>query len=563
MGRFAILYLLLLSIQAFALPQGDPKLPGLEGIGSLLNPLKPVVLLDKATVVGKQDGLLSKFLGIPFSKPLERYRVSELNNPYKGTVDARKYGPICPQQKLTLPKTGIQQVTDVISEAPELNFSSAVENEDCLSINVISPPAAALAPLLGKKLPVLVWIHGGAAQVGDTASYDTMGSRIVLRSLALGEPIIFVSMNYRLAAYGFLGGAEVADEQVGNLGLRDQRLALRWVNKYIGAFGGDKNKVALWGQSSGAVTASLQMLSNDGNNEGLFRAAILQSGSPIHTGNVRGPAQFNYDRLVTQTGCTNTTSTLDCLRKVPFEKLKAAVDTFPDFFSYQSLVLSWQPTVDGVFLSESPNQLIPEGKIAQISVMSGMSEDEGTLFALSSLNVTNEEQFRGYIGGVWNPFNTPEELEPLWSFYPPNPVDGAPFNTGTRNALTPEFKRVAAYIGDAIQTGPRRVFLSKLAQTQKVWAYFNQRDKDIPALGSYHGSDLATGSKPGFLDDHIINFVVKLDPNVKSGPKWQPYSAASPEQYTFPPTGSPTITLDNFRTDAVNFLLNVSSLHPF
>ncbi|KAF9055791.1 carotenoid ester lipase precursor [Panaeolus papilionaceus] len=557
MKQLSFLCLCFFSIQVFALPQGEHKLFSLDGLKS------PAVVLDKATVVGKQDGLLSKFLGIPFSKPLERFRVSELNSPYTGRVDARNYGPICPQQKLTPPETGIQQVTDIINEAPELHFSSAVESEDCLSINVISPPSSAAAARLGKKLPVLVWIHGGAAQIGDTQSYDQMGSRLVLRSLALGEPIIFVSMNYRLAAYGFLGGAEVANEQVANLGLRDQRLALSWVNKYIGAFGGDKDKVTLWGQSSGAITASLQMLANDGNNDGLFRAAILQSGSPIHVGNIRGPAQFNYDSLVAQTGCSNTTNTLDCLRKLPFPKLKAVVDSFPNFFSYQSLVLAWQPTVDGVFLTDSPSHLVPEGKVAQIPVLSGVSEDEGTLFALSSLNVTTEAEFRGYIGGVWNPFNTPDELEPLWSFYPSDPADGAPFNTGSRNAITPQFKRVAAYIGDAIQTGPRRVFLSKMAQTQRVWAYFNQRDKNIPALGSYHGSDLATGSKPGFLDDHIVKFVVKLDPNVKTGPKWQPYSAASPQQYTFPPTGSPIITLDNFRTDAVNFLLNVSSLHPF
>ncbi|PPR02364.1 hypothetical protein CVT24_011708 [Panaeolus cyanescens] len=555
MELVGLVCLCLLATHACAMP----KPPAREPLRSQLDGNKPVVFLDKATVSGTHDGPLSKFLGISFSKPLERFRPSELNDPYHGLIDARSYGPLCPQQKLEPPNSGIQQVNNIMNQAPELHNAQGIEKEDCLSINIIRPAGV----VSGRKLSVLVWIHGGAYQIGDTASYDKMGSRLVRRSVSLGSPVIFVSMNYRLSAYGFLGGAQVFQEKSGNLGLRDQRLALRWVNKYIGAFGGDKSKVTLWGQSSGAISTTLQMITNNGNNEGLFRAAILQSGAPLPVGNItKGPNQSFYDLIVSETGCSTSANTLDCLRNLPFSKLKTVVDRTPNFFSYPSLALVWHPSVDNVFLTDNPQSLVPQGKFANVPILSGICDDEGTLFALSSLNVTTEDDFRGYISSVWQPRNTPEELAPLWNFYTSNAADGSPFNTGTQNTLTAQFKRVAAFIGDSIQLGPRRIFLQKASKTQTVWAYLSKKSKSVPGIGSYHGSDLATDSEPGFLDDHLINFVVRLDPNVKMGPRWPSYDSNSPKLFTFPEVGPPTITLDNFRSDSVNYLNNISAAHP-
>lgn len=105
------------------------------------------------------------------------------------------------------------------------------------------------------------------------------------RSILLKKPVIYVSFNYRLGAFGFLSGKAMATTaRSGNTTLNaaywDQREALRWVQLNIASFGGDPGQVTLFGESAGASSVGQQMLANDGNVEGLFRAAIMESGSP-------------------------------------------------------------------------------------------------------------------------------------------------------------------------------------------------------------------------------------------------------------------------------------------
>ncbi|KAF8971827.1 alpha beta-hydrolase [Flammula alnicola] len=516
------------------------------------------VKLDSATVTGITDGLVTKFLGIPFAAPPGRFRAAQAPAPYRGNLNAKQYGPSCPQQKLTPPATGIAEISNVINTTPELHDASGVESEDCLTINIIKPT---VTNPFNHGFPVLVWIHGGAYQIGDTVSYDDMGSNLVERSIALGQPIIFVSMNYRLSAYGFLAGLEIFQEGNGNLGLRDQRLALQWVNKYIHAFGGDGSKVTIWGQSSGAISVSLHMLTNGGNSEGLFRAGFMQSGAPLPIGNItKGTGQTFYDVLTADTGCSTSSDTLACLRALPFSILKAAVDNTPSFFSYQSLALVWHPSVDGVFLHDNPQSLVQQGNFAKVPFVAGTCDDEGTLFGLSSLNITTDDGFKQYVSSVWLPRNPASELEQLWTFYPSDITQGSPFGTSNANALTPQFKRISAFIGDSVQQGPRRAFLQQAsAAGQKVWTYLSQKVKTTQGIGSYHGSDLATG----VVNDYLINFVNHLDPNISSGVHWPQYTAESPQMYTFPVSGQPSVTLDTYRGAAVNYLNNLSLAHPF
>ena len=94
------------------------------------------------------------------------------------------------------------------------------------------------------KLPVVVWIFGGAFAIGSATQYD--GTRIVKQAEDLGQPVIYVAINYRLGGFGFLPGREVSKDGSSNLGLRDQRLALQWVQDNIAAFGGDSSRVTLW-----------------------------------------------------------------------------------------------------------------------------------------------------------------------------------------------------------------------------------------------------------------------------------------------------------------------------
>ena len=135
-----------------------------------------------------------------------------------------------------------------------------------------------------------------------------------------------------------------------------EREALRWIQKYIAAFGGDPEKVMMcaafpflllrtiahrgrcrsWGESAGSVAVALQMQANDGDTEGLFRAAFMESGALIPTGTVDNPyEQSNYDLIVNEAGCSNASDTLSCLRTVPADALKAAMDNTPSFVGFK------------------------------------------------------------------------------------------------------------------------------------------------------------------------------------------------------------------------------------
>ncbi|KAG6815752.1 hypothetical protein H0H93_009083, partial [Arthromyces matolae] len=346
--------------------------------------IAPVVRLDNATVTGKSFGRISKFLGIPFARPpigSLRYRLPQPIPPYTSNFYALSYGFSCPEQYTEVPVfTGLPKATiDYIYN--NILHDALPGSEDCLTVNVIKPRNA--TP--GDKLPVIVWIYGGGFEIGGTMYYD--GSLIVARSIDMGLPVIYVSMNYRLSGFGFLAGREIKEAGVGNLGLHDQREALRWVQKYIPAFGGDPNKVTIWGESAGAISVSLHMLAYNGNHENLFRAGFMQSGSPIPVAGMTD-AQKYYDAIVQDTGCSKKADTLDCLRDVPYKELKKAIDKLPGLFAYQSLSLAFFPRADGVFLTDNPQNLVLQGKVAPVPFITGDCDDEGTLFALSTLNIT-------------------------------------------------------------------------------------------------------------------------------------------------------------------------------
>ena len=168
--------------------------------------------------------------------------------------------------------------------------------EDCLTVNV-QRPAGTKADA---KLPVLFWIFGGGFELGSTAMYD--GASLVAESVAQGKPIVFVAVNYRVGGFGFMPGKEVLEDGSANLGLLDQRLGLQWVADNIAAFGGDPEKVTIWGESAGAISVLDQMMLYDGDNsykgKPLFRAGIMNSGSIVPADPVDCPkGQAIYDRV--------------------------------------------------------------------------------------------------------------------------------------------------------------------------------------------------------------------------------------------------------------------------
>ncbi|KAF8893681.1 carotenoid ester lipase precursor [Gymnopilus junonius] len=514
------------------------------------------VQLDNATVYGLTNNSVTSFLGIPYASPPVRFRPPQILGPYEGSINATAYGPSCPQQKSLLSSS--DDVAAVQKSSPALNAAAtAVQDEDCLTINVYRPSFVGA----DYELPVIAWIYGGAFEFGDTEQYDAQSVRIVQRSVALGYPVILVSMNYRVSAFGFLPGKEVYDAGVGNLGLLDQRLALQWINKYIGAFGGNSSKVMLWGESAGSISVAMQLIAYGGNSTDLFHAAFMQSGAVVPVGSL-DKGQVYYDFLVNETGCTNSNDTLDCLREVPYKVLKDAVDKTPNVFSYQSLVLAYLPRRDDSFLLDDPQKLAQDGRFANVPTVSGNCDDEGTVFSFFQLNITTDAQFRDYVSQIWLPQVPAAELAPLWSYYPSDPRQGSPFDTGLLNAITPQFKRNAAFQGDAVFQAPRRLFLQNLSKKQKAWFYLSKRAKNSLFVGSYHGSDLVT--EEHFIDDYVINFAVNHNPNTGNGIPWPEYTIESPQAYTFPPTRNdpPVVALDDYRKDAFAYLTNISLKYP-
>ncbi|KAF8485466.1 carotenoid ester lipase precursor [Gautieria morchelliformis] len=523
--------------------------------------LAQFVTLDNATFFGTTLGLVTRYLGIPYAEPPtgdRRFRLPVAKNYPSGTFLAVVFGPSCPQQAVRLPNPGGVPAKTINAIIDSIYRTVLPDSEDCLTVNVVKPALI----LAGSKLPVVVWIHGGSFELGSTSTYD--GGAIVQRSILMGQPVIYVSMNYRLSLFGFLASKEVKAEGVGNLGLQDQRLALRWVQKYIDKFGGDPSKVTIWGQSAGSISVSLHMLTNGGNTEGLFRAAFMQSGFPFPVGDITNGQPY-YDAIVSGTGCSSAPDTLACLRAADYETLLRLMNESQNIFSYQSLHLAWLPRTDGVFLKETPQKLVASGGVAKIPIIVGHCDDEGTLFSFSNLNITTEDQLWQYMKTVYAVGATDAEITRILQLYPADITQGSPYDTSILNALTPQFKRLASLQGDIFIQGPRRYFINNLQGQQDIWVYSYKRHKLLPFLGASHGSDIANIYGIGEIGGYLINFATNLDPNGFCLFSWPTWNLQTRSMLTF--LGGfklipKTILPDTFREDPINFIIQLALKYP-
>jgi len=210
------------------------------------------------------------------------------------------------------------------------------------------------------------------------------------------------------------------------------------------------------------------------------------------------------------------------------------------------------------FLVDDPHKLVQQGEVARIPFISGDCDDEGTLFSLSQTNITTEAELRTYLTEFLFPNVTDAQMDELLKLYPQNVTKGSPYDTGTQNALTPEFKRIASILGDSTFQAPRRFFLQNLSDKQNTWSYLSKRLKSLPILGSFHASDLANFYGGGDMTDFLIQFVTHLDPNGILSPQWPQYTTSSPQLMTFlgdqVTNDNRTITLDTYRVKAIEFM---------
>jgi carboxylesterase type B len=230
----------------------------------------------------------------------------------------------------------------------------------------------------------MFWIHGGFFLFGSgNTEYQTF-ERFV------EQGVIVVTVNYRLGPLGFLCLGD--PESDGNMGLRDQLMALRWVKDNIRHFGGDAMRITLFGQGSGAVSAHALLLS--AGAAGLTAGVILQSGSLLQNSRYEaaaGEVIESSQKVAREFGCTNRTAAavLTCLTQVPPDLLMRKSVTRRNSFEREDLVSSsswaWLPVVDGKFsrqplLAKSALETILAGEFPKVPVMSGMVEGEGGIF---------------------------------------------------------------------------------------------------------------------------------------------------------------------------------------
>ncbi|KAJ7158228.1 carotenoid ester lipase precursor [Mycena crocata] len=512
----------------------------------------PVVALQYGVFKGASNGNLSTFLGVPFSQPIARFELPKTPALLHGIQDATAFGAACPQQAL-----------DPLVIPVSLPTYPSI-SDDCLTLNVFKPTSAGSH----SKLPVFVWIYGGGFEIGNSADQDARP--VVERSIVNGEPIIIVTPNYRVSAFGFLGGKEAEKAGISNLGLRDQIFALEWVQKHIAAFGGDPTRVVIGGPSAGAISVAFLLLDNKRfEQSALFRGAFMLSGSPITTGSV-ADGQPYYDGLVAANNCTTAPDTLACLRRVPFDAFMATVNHTTNLFSFSSLNNIWRPRVDDDVILRNPLVSVTKGLYAKIPIMTGDADDEGTLFSLSTTNITTNAEFVGYVQSNYLPKATSAQVEQIAALYPDDPDQGSPFGTGSENQFTPEFKRLAAFQGDYVFTGARRFFLEHASKTQNAWSWVSKRGKSTPVIGAAHGSDIglwfpSANATDTFAVDAMINFINTLNPNQSAGsrnttsaglwPKWnEASSGGATSVLTLSDPNVVNVTAEDFREEAISYL---------
>jgi para-nitrobenzyl esterase len=317
------------------------------------------------------------FKGIPFGMaPVGdgRWRPPRPAAPWSGEFVAERFAPACPQ------------------EASVIFGPIGRTDEDCLALNVWT------AASLGERRPVMVWLHGGGFTTGTGSSPLYAGTALA----KLGA--VVVTINYRLGPLGFLAHEALSAESPGgvsgNDGLRDQLLALRWVRESIAGFGGDPERVTLFGESAGAASIARLLVCPEA--KGLFQRAILQSGGPIEgdrrlrdrVGGLDSMEEVGR-RLAVTLGChsADPAAQLRTLRAASAADVLAAARPAQGPFANGD---RYGPVIDAALIPGEPLELIRAGRFHRVPIIAGTNLNEGTIF-LPHLPIRTIDEFRGFL----------------------------------------------------------------------------------------------------------------------------------------------------------------------
>jgi para-nitrobenzyl esterase len=504
------------------------------------------VTAPDGTFEGKFDttGAMREFLGIRYAEPVTgnlRWKPPQPLTPSIATQNATQFGNHCPQ-----------------SASP---FGNGTVTEDCLFLNVFTPNRIGDRDFnSGEPHPVMVWIHGGALVVGESNEYDA--SKLVQRG------VVVVTINYRLGALGFLAHpaltGESHDHISGNYGIEDQQAALQWVRRNIKAFGGDPEKITMFGESAGGLSTFTNLVSPTAN--GLFHRAIVESGAYMLTLPTLAQTEATGTAFANAVGCNQATpaAVLACLRSLPVATILASQ-------ALTFIGLGPSPNIDGKVLTQSIGTALGSGQFNRVPLLHGTNHSEWNLFVAEDFDLVGAPvKASTYVPAIGATINSATAAPLVASHY-------------QVPAQFPSFDQALGGVGtDAIFACPARFADELASQFVPTFAYeFNDPNPPqnfLPPVtfpyGASHASEIQyifpTANPSGFglnlpqtpldanqqkLSDHMVGYWTEFarngDPNGGIGlllgqPLWPRFRREAQVMQSFvPPT--PT-TETNFAT---------------
>jgi acetylcholinesterase len=442
----------------------------------------------------------------------DRFKPVQAPEAFEGIRDASSSGPACWQNI----------------------YASFAQSEACLTINVYRPSGIPME----EKLPALVYLHGGSFVSGSHSSFD--GALFVEKS---DQPMMVVTAQYRLGALGGLPSTFMEEEGLLNLGIRDQRMALEFLQQYFVYFGGDPQQITLGGQSAGGHSVGIHLFHNYNEDAGkpLFHRAILSSGSPTaraFPGVDYALYQRQVESFMDYVNCpTKPSSTaLDCLRSAEVDDIQFISSSLYNAHNY-NITWPWQPVSPGPLLEKRGSTSGEDGTFFKIPLLITSTTNEGRGFAPQDLR-TNA-QFLNF----WKtlvPGLTSEDLADLQELYP----DVVPPAVTSGTFVSTQFERLSAAYGDYSYICPVQDTASRLsmAGAPVYKARFNTPNYAPTYQGVPHASDgpyfngQETAQFPEIAEIYSAywaSFVVSGDPNAYArtgSAKWETYDVTGGQE---------------------------------
>ena len=510
------------------------------------SPAGPVVHLASGALLGRQQGNISVFQGIPFAAPPLgplRWREPQPVAPWKGIRDATQPSRPCSQSL-----EGVDSVIAPLAAAYGVTYlpQQLDPSEDCLYLNVWSAQLHA-----GANLPVMVWIHGGSNRVGSGAEAGYDGSALA------SHGVVVVTINYRLGVMGFFAHPELTVESPhhgsGNYGILDQVAALQWVRQNITQFGGDPANVTIFGESAGSIDATTLMISP--LTTGLFRRVIAESGPAFGLGPAQNLARMEgLGEAVGKEAGGKPGAQLEVLRKLPAAQL-AQIEArliASQFKGYDPNA----PIVDGWVLTHSPASAFALGKLQHVDLLVGFNAREFSAFRVGAAAAAKKSTQPPAKPGLSETIKaTAGVARPLYGSWTDLAV--ATYMAKILFHGDPAIDQASNDIVAACPSGAEAALTTSAGQH----AYLYRFDRSVPGkgestLGAFHSIEIpyvfgtfkartfswlpfdSTDQKLSqTVQSYWINFARSGNPNGPGLPQWQPWNSDKEPFLSFSQSG--------------------------